>query len=190
MDLSAWPDGDGVAEADVDTSSDDKILEQVRKDCLLGGYWLVNYRNYSGYEPGDNVVHIAAMGSLITEALSASDALLDEGIFADVLVVSSADQLLGPRAARNDHAHLQKRLGIDGMPSPEGGRIPVVGICDGEVGLLDNLGSIVGVLQQTLGTTSHSRCGRPADVYAHHEIDAASLTLACQNVLSRSADRD
>ncbi len=169
---------------------DSTILASVRDDCLRGAYWLVNYRGYRGYEPGDNVVQMVVMGALVTEAVGASDALLSEGIFADILIVSSADELLGSRPASSQHEHLQRRLGINGLPTSDGSRIPVVGICDGEAGLLDNLGSIVGVVQLTLGTHRHSYSGRPADVYRHHGVDADSIRDACNRALEASAIRD
>ncbi len=56
---------------------------------LEGGYWLVNYAGTAGYAPGDNVVHLFVMGALAPEVLAASDQLLEQGIFANVAVVTS-----------------------------------------------------------------------------------------------------
>ena len=50
-----------------------EILEATRHDVLSGGYYLVDYRGYAGYEPGDNVVNIVTMGAIGTCALEASD---------------------------------------------------------------------------------------------------------------------
>lgn len=166
------------------------ILAEIRQDTLRGGYWLVNWSGYQGYDAGDNVVQIVVMGALVVEAVEASDALLTEGIFADVLVVPSPDELLGPRAATSNYQQLQQRLGMNGMPTADGSRIPVVAICDGEPGFLDNIGSIIGVVQQTLGTIRHSKCGRPSDIYRYHGLDSASIRDACVTVLEQSAQRD
>ena len=41
-------------------------------DVLAGGYYLIDHRGTEGYEPGDNVVNIVAMGSPTTEAVKAA----------------------------------------------------------------------------------------------------------------------
>ncbi len=94
--------------------TDQAILEATRVDCLQGGYYLVDYRGAPGYHPSENVVHIFAMGALVTEALLASDELLKEGIFANVIQVSNSDLLLGPLAEKTQFQHLRKNLGITG----------------------------------------------------------------------------
>ena len=72
------------------------ILARCARTCLAGGYYLVDWRGYAGYEPGDNVVHLFAMGSVATEALwPRPNALLERGIFANVIVVSSPELLFG-----------------------------------------------------------------------------------------------
>ena len=68
-----------------------------------------------------------------------------------------------------------------------GRRIPIVATCDGEAGLLDNIGSIVGVKQKTLAVRKFSKCGRPDEVYAYHHLDAASIVEAAGEVLARTA---
>jgi pyruvate dehydrogenase E1 component len=68
-----------------------------------------------------------------------------------------------------------------------GRRVPVVSVHDGEAGLLDNLGSIIGVKQESLAVRKHSKCGRPADIYAYHHIDAEAVVEACGKVLSETA---
>jgi pyruvate dehydrogenase E1 component len=98
---------------------------------------------------------------------------------------------------------LRKRLGIDGslilQPANEaaaqsadvltlsGRRVPIVSVHDGEAGLLDNLGSIVGVRHESLAVRKHSRCGRPSDVYGYHHLDAASVIEAVGKVLAETA---
>ncbi len=181
--------------------SDEDILDRVRSDVLNGGYYLVDYRGYEGYEPGDNVVNIFAMGSLGTEALKASDELLTRGIFANVIMVTSPDLLLGNNAHENEYNHLKQHLSINSNlylrpnanPSqPEvvtmaGRRIPIVSVHDGEPGLLDNIGSVIGVRHESLAVRKHSKCGKPSDVYKYHHIDADSVIEACGKVLSETA---
>jgi pyruvate dehydrogenase E1 component len=186
--------------------SDADLLARVRADCLAGAYYLVDGRGEEGYEPGDNVVRIFAMGSVATEALDASRKLRERGVFADVIAVSSPELLLGILGEKDGYRHLQDRLGVDGdlhaVPGPEsaateaelvsiaGRRVPIVAVCDGEAGLLDNIGSIVGVRQKTLAVRKFSKCGRPDEVYAYQHLDAESIVEACGQVLSETALED
>jgi pyruvate dehydrogenase E1 component len=96
----------GLSEAD--------ILDQTRRDCLEGAYWLVDHRGSEGYRPSENVVHIFSMGSLVTEALAASDKLKAQGIFANVIQVTSNDLLLGNQGEKSGYKHLKQGLGIRG----------------------------------------------------------------------------
>jgi pyruvate dehydrogenase E1 component len=183
------------------------IETAIRKDVLAGGYKLVDRASQEGYLPGDNVITILAMGALVPEALQASDQLLAEGIFADVVVVTCADLLLGRFAERDAYAQLAA-LGVTGdlqlVPAglangaislPEaralaGRFVPLLGVCDGEAGLLDNAGSILGVPQKTLCVSRFSKSGTPQDIYAYHQLDSASIAAAGKQILETTAARN
>lgn len=188
-------------ESQVAAQSEEKILETVRHDVLQGAYYLIDYRGYAGYEPGDNVVNIFSMGSPTTEAIRASEALLGKGIYANVIVVTSSDLLCGIQAHQNDYRWLREGLGLNAdlhvHPTEQlnghefvtvaGRRVPIVSVHDGEAGLLDNLGSVVGVKQEALAVRKHSKVGRPVEIYAYHGIDADSVVEACGKVLAETA---
>jgi pyruvate dehydrogenase E1 component len=196
--------GAGVDEASVLALPDAEILASVRRDVLAGAYYLVDWRGYAGYEPGDNVVHVFAMGSVTTEALDAARTLLARGVFANVIVVTSPELLLGILGDQDDYRHLREGLGVNGdlhavegaaeseagLVSLAGRRVPCVAVCDGEAGLLDNIGSIVGVRQLTLAVRKFSKCGRPDQVFAYQHLDGASIVEACGRVLSETALED
>ena len=193
--------GDAVDESSVAALDDATLMERLRTDVLEGGYYLVDWRGYHGYEPGDNVVHVFAMGSVATEALDAADALLEKGIFANVIVVSSPELLFGILGDQNDYRHLRDGLGVTGdlhategagdseagLVSLAGRRVPIVAVCDGEAGLVDNIGSIVGVKQITLAVRKFSKCGRPDQVFKYQHLDGESIVEACGRVLSETA---
>ena len=192
-----------IDESTLESIAESDMFEQVRGEALSGGYYLIDYRYYAGYEPGDNVVNILAMGSVATEAIRASDILLERGIYANVIVVTSSDLLSGNLAQANNYDYLKNHLGVDGSlylnPIPNGGsigpeimtlagrRVPIVSVHDGEPGLLDNLGSIVGVRHECLAVRKHSKCGRPEDIYRYHHLDADSIVEATGKVLSETA---
>lgn len=193
-----------VNEEQIETVAEADIFSQVRENVLNGAYYLIDYRGYAGYEPGDNVVNIFSMGSPTTEAIKASEKLLSQGIYANVIVVTSSDLLVGNLAHDtayqwlkqgleiNSNLFIHKTAGSDSM-TPEvlvtiaGRRIPVVSVHDGEPGLLDNIGSILGVRQESCAVRKHSKCGRPSDIYHFQNIDAEAITQAVNKVLSETA---
>jgi len=193
--------GAAVDEARIAPLPDAEILQQLRLDSLEGAYYLVDWRGYEGYEPGDNVVNIFALGALGIEALRATEKLLERGIFANLIVVSSPELLLGILGEQSDYRHLTEGLSINGdlhvtqggqashaeLVSIAGRRVPCVAVCDGEAGLLDNIGSVLGVKQQTLAVRKFSKCGRVDDVFALQGLDRDSIVEACGKVLSLTA---
>jgi pyruvate dehydrogenase E1 component len=196
--------GDALDESSLAPADDAEILEALRRDCLEGAYYLVDWRGYAGYEPGDNVVNVFAMGSVAIEALEASRVLLELGLFANVIAVASPELLLGILGERGEYHHLRSGLEIDGdlvlvgdgaapqadeagLVTVAGRRVPCVAVCDGEAGLLDNIGSIVGTKQVTLAVRKFSKCGRPDQVFQYQHLDCNSIVEACGRVLSETA---
>ena len=109
--------------------------------------------------------------------------------------------MLGILGEQSEYRHLRETLGVHGdlhavqgaadsaagLASLAGRRVPVVAVFDGEAGLLDNIGSIVGVKQRTLAVRKYSKCGRPSQVYEYHHLDAPSIVEAAGQVLSETA---
>lgn len=196
-----FPVAGGVNEEEVTAKSETEIHAVMREEVLKGAYYLIDYRGYAGYEPGDNVVNIFSMGSMTTEAIKASEDLLSRGIYANVIVVTSPDLLCGILAHENDYNYLRNELGITSdlylnrqgdvgsadLVMASGRRVPIVSVHDGEAGLLDNLGSIVGVRQESCAVRKHSKCGRPVEIYHFHSIDTEAVVEACGKVLSETA---
>src|SRR5262245_34585561 len=106
--------GDATDESAVPATSDAEILRAARLDVLEGAYYLVDWRGYAGYEPGENVVHVFSMGSVTTEALDAAKKLLERGVFANVIVVTSPELLLGILGHKEEYRHLRDGLGVSG----------------------------------------------------------------------------
>ncbi len=191
----------GVDESTLPNLDDATLTARIRENCLNGAYKLIDWEGYAGYEPGDNVVNLFAMGCLIPEAVTAAEQLLERGIFANLVVVTSPELLLGILGENSGYQHLIEGLGVNGdlhatesagasqagLVSIAGRRIPVVAIVDGEAGLLDNIGSIVGVKQRTQAVRKFSKCGRPSQVYKYHKLDPDSIVEAAGQVLSETA---
>jgi pyruvate dehydrogenase E1 component len=194
----------GLPQSEVPSVRDEEILKELREDVLAGAYYLIDYRGYRGYDPGENVVHLFVMGALVHEAAAASEALLERGVYANVIVVSSPELLLGILAERDGYRTLRERLGIDGSlhlkpAAPDsvldrvdvidlaGRSIPVVSVHDGEAGLLDNIGSIAGVRQIALAVRKFSKSGTPSDVYGYHHLAREHIVEACGRALAENA---
>lgn len=196
-----FPVQGGVNEEELPAVTDSEILTTMRTEVLKGAYRLIDYRGYAGYEPGDNVVNIFAMGAMVTEALKASEKLLARGIYANVISVTSPDLVAGILAHENDYDYLRNELSITSdlylnksgdvgsadLVTVSGRRVPIVSVHDGEAGLLDNLGSIVGVRQESCAVRKHSKCGRPNEIYHFHNIDDEAVIDAVGKVLSETA---
>lgn len=181
-----------------EASDEAEIMESIRQDTLKGGYALVDYRGYEDYTPGDNVIHVFSMGALVAEALKASDQLYEKGIYANVFVVTSSDLLLSNFAYTDNYDHLRNGLGISGdiylsknkeittesaFLALQGGRIPVLSVHDGEPGLLDNIGSIVGTQQKCLAVRKTSKSGTTADIFHLHHLDSDGIVESAWELL-------
>lgn len=203
LSLADFPMEGATDESSVEAWSEADTLNAVREDVLKGAYYLIDYRGYAGYEPGDNVVNILAMGALTPEAVKASDELLKRGIYANVIVVTCIDLLVGNLGHADNFSYMREGLGIDGalylqpmangsalaaeVRTLSGRRIPLVSVHDGEPGLLDNAGSIIGVRHETLAVRKHSKSGRPVDIYHMHGLDSEAIVATVGKVLSETA---
>ncbi len=196
-----YPLENSTAEDQIESASEADMFEAIRIEVLKGAYYLINYQGYAGYNPGENVINIFAMGAMCTEAIKASEVLLSKGIYANVLVVTSSDLLCGHNAHENNYQYLKSELGINSnlylnskgelntsdLLLVSGNRVPIVSVHDGEPGLLDNLGSIIGTRQEACAVRKHSKCGRPDEIYHYHHIDADAVVEAAGKALSETA---
>ncbi|MBL9077055.1 MAG: pyruvate dehydrogenase [Planctomycetes bacterium] len=195
----------GLHEQEVPHAKDAEILAVLRDHALAGGYRLIDWRGYRGYQPGENVVELFVMGALVPEAVQAAELLLDRGVYANVTVVTSPDLLGGELARKDGYRHLVQTLGVDGRLHlrPAGGttgplgpgdaidlagrRVPIVSVHDGEIGLLDNLGSVLGVPQLAKAVVKFSKSGTPAHIYRYHGLHAEGIAETCGQVLAQTA---
>jgi pyruvate dehydrogenase E1 component len=118
-----------------------------------------------------------------------------------VIAISSPELLLGILGEKDEYRHLRDGLAVDGdlhvsdveplgeagVVTAAGRRVPIVAVCDGEAGLLDNVGSIVGVKQVTLAVRKFSKCGRPDQIFRYQELDPDSIADAAGRALAETA---
>ncbi len=150
---------------------------EYRARVLRGGYRLLDRSAEPGYEPEDNAVHLFATGVMVPEAVAASHALRERGVWANVFVVTSPDLLYrGLRGARPY---------VEQLVTAEEEGVPVVSVLDGHSHALAFLGSALGVPQIPLGVDEFGQSGMRQDLYRHYGIDAAAIARAAGLLLGR-----
>ncbi len=163
---------------------------ELRAQVLRGGYRLVDHRARAGYEPGANVVTLAATGVMVPDAVAASRLLEAEGIFANVLALTSPRLCYDGWRARLD-GHVRKRgprppSWLRGLvPAAEvEGQVPIVSVVDGHSHALAWLGTAIGVPQVALGVDGFGQSGARDDLYQHYGIDAETIAAAARLTLA------
>ncbi|WP_448003634.1 transketolase-like TK C-terminal-containing protein [Agromyces bauzanensis] len=153
-----------------------------RRQVVAGGYVL----RRADRSPAATIV---AMGAVVPEALAAADALAEAGVPADVVVVTNAGLLFDAVQARSGLGVPGGRgsAGADGewvlrgiLPAHRAA--PMVTVLDGHPHTLSFLAGVNRVAAAHLGVSRLGQAGDLASVYAHHGIDAASITRAVLQV--------
>jgi pyruvate dehydrogenase E1 component len=167
--------------------------ERLRQQVLKGAYRLVDRRGERGYHPGGNVVHVMVSGAMVPEAIEASKRLLEEGVMANVIVVTGPGPLYrrfqdGVRAAARSRPGLEKFMS-DVVPGPDR-KAPLVTLVDGHPHSLAWLGSALNAPTLPLGVTAFGQSGSRADLYREYEIGVDSIMAACFGALELMGSGD
>ncbi len=161
--------------------SDPEAAERLRRQVLDGAYRLVGRESEPEYQPGENVVNIMACGAMVPEAVEASERLLREGIFANIINITGP----GPLYMRYQESI---RAALDGKPTeafmagviPASERgAPVVTVADAHPHSLAWLGGALGTTVIPLGVTEFGQSGSRAELYQEYGIDIDSIVAAC-----------
>ncbi len=161
--------------------SDPAERERLRRQTLQGAYRFVSRRNEPDYRPGDNVTHILACGAMIPEALEASELLLKEGIYANVINLTGPGPLymrfqdLTRAALRGDPT--ERFMGD--IIAPDERSVPVVTLVDAHPHSLAWLGGALGVPVVPLGVSEFGQSGSRDELYHEYGIDVESIIAAC-----------
>jgi pyruvate dehydrogenase E1 component len=153
-----------------------KALEQLGqqrtyRDVLAGGYVL----RQSGADPAWPEVYLFASGAVMPEVLTASELLLEEGVGATVIDVTSLDLLYrgwrrslvdAGRSARGQH--LDFHLGE--LIPPASRRTPIVTIHDAASHTMSWLGSVFGAPAYPVGVDQFGQSGKISDLYGLFDL--------------------
>ncbi len=166
-----------LRQADVD------MTPEWRQQVLSGGYWLRDYRTADDYHSAPHI-HLMASGVMLAEALSASDAALEDGIYANVINITSVDLLFRDwmRLCRGTHDSGY----LDQLLPPDDRRTPAVTLLDGHPLALGWLGNLLYAPVHALGVTAFGESAALPDLYHKHHIDADAVLGAIAQLLFTS----
>ncbi len=170
---------------------DIRFDEGLRRQVIEGGYWLRDYRREPDY--GSRVrVNLVSTGVMTEQALKASDTLAEDGIYANVINLTSPDRLFKGWLAER-HAALEGNGGEEPYVMrlfPPEARHPIVSVIDGHPLTLDWLGGALGTPQLPLGVSTFGESGDINALYRAMHIHADDVVegVACL-ILEREKGR-
>ncbi len=147
-----------------------------RRQVIEGGYWLRDFRGTPDYAARQRV-NLFTTGVMTAQALAASAVLREEGVYANVIQVTSPDRLYeGWRAYLGTKApgcppYLHELI-------PPGERHPIVSVIDGHPLTLQWLGEALGVPQVALGVSRFGESGDIESLYRAMGVHADDIVTA------------
>jgi pyruvate dehydrogenase E1 component len=156
------------------------VTSEWRQQVLDGGYWLRDYRTAADYTAAPHI-HLLASGAMLAEALAASDAALEDGIYANVINITSVDQLfrgwMGWCRGEPHAGYLDQLLPIADRHTP------AITLLDGHPLALGWLGNLLHAPVRALGVTAFGESAALPDLYHKHQIDADAVLGAIARLL-------
>ncbi len=158
---------------------DDTLREQV----LAGGYRLIEGRDLAPDAPSENVVQVITCGAMVAEAVEAAHLLAEEGIAANVLVITSPESLFASlREARRQRRHAAASRGdlgqLDILLPPSERHAPLVTVHDASAHSLAFMGSVFGTPTVPLGVDQFGQSGSLSDLYRYTGIGKEDIMSA------------
>ena len=127
-----------------------------------------------------------ACGAMVPEAVAASNRLLAEGVFANVINVTGP----GPLYRRFQESIRASMRGEGAVPpfledviTIRERTAPVVTVADAHSHSLAWIGAAMKTATFPLGVHQFGQSGSPADLYREYEIDVDSIMAACYGAL-------
>ncbi len=161
-----------VDQALADVPEDPAARERRRRQVVAGGYPLRRC--------DDALVTIAAMGTVMTEALAAADRLQQSGVPANVICITGPGQLFRAWQARQGRRTADTWILDQLLPADRA--TPIVSVLDGHPHTLAFLANIQHVPLTALGVSGFGQAGALEDVYRYHGIDTDSIVAAALDI--------
>jgi pyruvate dehydrogenase E1 component len=161
---------------------DPRSLSKLRSQVLAGAYKLIDRSKSAGFGQGYNVVNIVACGAVVPEAVDASNRLLAEGVYANVISVTGPGPLYqrfqntiasSIESGRPPEQFMAEVIDISERSAP------IVTVVDGHPHSLAWIGAAMKTLTFPLGVTSFGQSGTPPELYKEYGIDSETIMSAC-----------
>ena len=123
-----------------------------------------------------------ASGAIVPEAVAASNMLLDEGIYANLINVTGPGPLYkaNQRSVRNDiWGSGQSAPFMSDIFNVQERGAPIVTVIDGHPHSLAWLGAALKTTTFPLGVSEYGQSGDYMDLYKEYGIDSGSIAAAC-----------
>ena len=162
-------------------------LAGLRQDVLRGGYRLLEHGSDPRYFPGKNVLNIFTCGVMVVDALEAGRKLSQEGIFANVIVVTSPDLLF--RGWQHANKLKMKNPGtrftfhLESLIPASERHVPIVTVLDGHSHALSFIGSVFGSKALCLGVDEFGQSGQAEELYDHYQIGVKAISQAARQAI-------
>ena len=150
------------------------------RQVLAGGYWLRDYRLQADYRQ-QPCIHLFASGVMVAEALAASAVALEDGIYANVINVTSTDRLWRGWMARCRGE--KTAIYLDELLPAADRNVPAVTVLDGHPLALSWLGNVLHAPLRSLGVTEFGESASLPDLYHKHQIDTDAILRAMTQLL-------
>jgi len=164
----------------VDQSPAPPRSDHLRRQVIAGAYRLVDRRSDPAYNEHSAAL-IFAVGTAVPNAVAASEALIEEGVFASVINVTSADHLFSKWHASDVRTVREARHQPNPFPallSDEEVGIPAVLVADGHPHNLAFIGTALKVRAISLGVSGFGESGTVADLFRKHDLHPDSIVNA------------
>ncbi len=154
----------------------------LRQAVLRGGYRLLDYSSREDYDVSDNVINIFVSGVMVVETLQASEELSREGIYANVIVITSADMIYREYVKYTQSAtsttQSSSSIYLHQLIPPLERRVPLVTLIDGHSHSLAFLGGLLGARMVGLGVHEFGQSGSREALYEYYGIGVEAIKRA------------
>ena len=162
--------------------SDPVKKEALRLQVLNGVYCLVDRSLESGFEATNSSVNLFVSGAMVPEACEASDRLLEEGLFVNVLNVTGPGPLFRhymDMVKESVESGVNLDSSLDNLFPGAIRGTPVVTLMDAHPHSLAWIGSALASRTLPLGVEEFGQSGNRDDLYREYGTDVESIMAAC-----------
>jgi pyruvate dehydrogenase E1 component len=141
---------------------------------------LRDYRSQADYHAKPHL-HLIVSGVMHAEAIRASEAALEDGIYANIISITSVDRLFRDWMAKARGA--RHAMYLDELLPHADRQTPAITLLDGHPLALAWLGNVLQAPVRTLGVTDFGESAALPDLYHKHQIDTDAVLSAMTHVL-------